>query len=244
MVLLAGVCEAYGRSELAQVLEEWAERRDLVEPTGDFPAGVEPNGPCAMPFPARRLRLFRLGGRIPNFITRALSRDGTPRKSRKFRITLGRPPEMDEHKSPATKPNSSGTIAWIAPRRSPVRVRLAPLREPLQPCSFAPPWLSPAASAGVVVARSLARSLRSPAPAAYENTASASGFRPYDRLSSGDEMELFLERPGSSSGTLGCRGGRLHSSLEADGRESVRRCCLSSRAGVNWARADTPPMTG
>src|SRR5215204_237616 len=33
-------------------------------------------------------------------------------------------------KSPANKPNSLRARAWIAPRRPPVRVRLAPLGEP------------------------------------------------------------------------------------------------------------------
>jgi IstB-like ATP binding protein len=37
---------------------------------------------------------------------------------------------------PANKPNSGVASAWIAPRRSPVRVRLAPLREPLQRRGF------------------------------------------------------------------------------------------------------------
>src|SRR5215208_5989031 len=38
--------------------------------------------------------------------------------------------------SPANTGNSSPESPWIAPRRSPVRVRLAPLGEPPQPCGF------------------------------------------------------------------------------------------------------------
>jgi hypothetical protein len=63
-------------------------------------------------------------------ITPGLSRDGTPAISRKLRVNPGRSPGVELEEIPANKPNSGLASAWIAPRRSPVRVRLAPSRSP------------------------------------------------------------------------------------------------------------------
>src|SRR5215207_711977 len=66
----------------------------------------------------------------PNFITWACPRDGTPPKPRKFRTIPGPAGEAAPSQSPANMRNSSDMTAWIAPRRSPVRVRLAPSELP------------------------------------------------------------------------------------------------------------------
>jgi hypothetical protein len=52
--------------------------------------------------------------------------------SRNWPKTRGFGGPANRRDNPASKPNSGLGIAWIAPRRSPVRVRLAPLGEPLQ----------------------------------------------------------------------------------------------------------------
>jgi hypothetical protein len=80
----------------------------------------------------------------PNFITRGVSRDGTPHKSRNFRIT-------PESASQATPPQKPCKPAEIAPRRSPVRVRLAPLGSPWKSSTFVLDFIDPAAGLAALV---------------------------------------------------------------------------------------------
>jgi hypothetical protein len=64
-----------------------------------------------------------------SFVTRSARRDGTPENSRKMRYFRGRAPSARRLKSPASTRNSNRWAAWIAPRRSGVRVPLAPFPE-------------------------------------------------------------------------------------------------------------------
>jgi hypothetical protein len=65
-------------------------------------------------------------GRASSFITRSLSRDGTPQKSRKFRVTPGSAARAVPSRKPCKQAELKRCDRLIAPRRSPVRVRLAP----------------------------------------------------------------------------------------------------------------------
>jgi hypothetical protein len=55
------------------------------------------------------------------------------RNERKLAENRGREPSCDRRENPAKEPNSGLAHAWIAPRRSPVRVRLAPHHRGIQP---------------------------------------------------------------------------------------------------------------
>jgi hypothetical protein len=58
------------------------------------------------------------------------------RNGRKLAEIAGLRPGLRRRRNPANKPNSGLAHAWIAPRRSPVRVRLAPSREPAAIAGF------------------------------------------------------------------------------------------------------------
>jgi hypothetical protein len=112
------------------------------------------------------------------------------RNGRKLAENPGQRPSRHRRETRANKPNSGLASAWIAPRRSPVRVRLAPLGESLlwrgfsrfaRGCESRPPldrWpgLWPDLRAAQRPRRMRNRIIKR--------------FRRYDRLSSGDEIEL------------------------------------------------------
>src|SRR5215216_2572984 len=103
-------------------------------------------------------------------------------------------PGLHSRGNPANKPNSGLASAWIAPRRPPVRVRLAPSENPVVMRVLTRPAGSRRPLASDSLARSLARSPPCASRPRHEKP-HLKPFRRYERLRPGDSKELHLGAP-------------------------------------------------
>ena len=116
------------------------------------------------------------------------------RNGRKLPKNASLRPRLHRHEIPANKPNSGLASAWIAPRRPPVRVRLAPSENPVVMRVLTRPAGSRRPLASDSLARSLARSPPCASRPRHEKP-HLKPFRRYERLRPGDSIELHLGAP-------------------------------------------------